>query len=364
MSRIQEIFRDHADAYLGQWGATVPEGHRRVIQAIRDCRSGACGHHMFQCPQCKQQHVANSSCGNRHCPVCQNEKAADWVYQRQMDLLPCTYFMATFTLPESLRALAWRNSQAVYDALLDEAAASLRTLEADPRFVGCKVAGFFGVLHTWGRQLQYHAHAHFVIPGGGLSPDRQRWIAARGDFLVHVRALSRLFRGKMRARLEELDLPAEIPQEVWTQEWVVHCEAVGDGRAVMKYLGAYVFRIAISDARIVAYDGQQVTFRYQKVGSSKWRQMTLSALEFMRRFLQHVLPAGFMKIRHFGFLSPNFTVPLQKIRELIGMLYELLRVEPVKAKPPQKPKPLRCPHCRSVMAWIAFLPPLRQAPAT
>ena len=308
--------------------------------------------------------MANASCGNRHCPLCQNEKAAEWVYQRQLDLLPCTYFLATFTVPEAVRAVAWKHPAEVYDALLDEAAACLRTLQADPRFVGCEVAGFFGVLHTWGRQLQFHPHAHFVIPGGGLSADRQQWVAARGDFLVHVRALSRLFRGKLRARLEDLGLLAEIPSTVWKQEWVVHCQAVGDGRTVMKYLGAYVFRVAISDARIIAYDGTQVTFRYQRVGSSKWRRLTLSALEFIGRFLQHVLPKGFVKVRHFGFLSPNFAVPLQKIREMICVLYELLRAQPVKAVPPKKPKPLRCPRCSAILVWLKFLAPPRIATVT
>lgn len=359
MSYIQQIVRDHADAYLAQYGAQASDGQRQALRAIADCRSGACGHHLFACPDCGETHVANSSCGNRHCPLCQHQKAATWVYQRQLDLLPCSYFLATFTLPPAVQAVAWRHPAAVYDALMDEAAASLRTLEADPRFVGCHVAGFFGVLHTWGRQLQYHPHAHFVIPGGGLSADRSRWIPARGDFLVHVRALSRLFRGKLRARLGALGLLAEVAPEAWRQDWVVHCECVGDGRATMKYLGAYVFRVAISDARIEAYDGQNVTFKYQKVGSSKWRRLRLSAVEFVRRFLQHVLPKGFVKIRHCGFLSPNFAVPLQKIRELICVLYELLRECPVKVTPPKTPKPLRCPQCHALMRWIKFLAPPR-----
>lgn len=364
MSRIQQIVRDHAATYLKQYGGAVSDGQRQALRAIAECRSGACGHHLFACPDCGQTHVANSSCGNRHCPLCQNEKAAAWVYRRELDLLPCTYFLATFTVPEAVRAVAWQHPAEVYNALLDEAAASLRTLQADPRFVGCDVAGFFGLLHTWGRQLQYHPHVHFVIPGGGLSEDRTQWVAARGDFLVHVRALSRMFRGKLRARLEELGLLTEVPSGVWKQEWVVHCEAVGDGRAVMKYLGAYVFRVAISDARIVAYDGAQLTFRYQKVGSSKWRHLTLSALEFIRRFLMHVLPKGFVKVRHFGFLSPNFAVPLQKIREMICILYELLRAQPVKAKPPRKPNPLRCARCSAIMEWVKFLAPPRRLAVT
>jgi hypothetical protein len=252
--------------------------------------------------------------------------------------------------------VARANQNVVYRALMTCAAESLRTLEADKRFVGCKVAGFFGVLHTWGRQLQYHPHAHFVIPGGGLSKDRQRWIASSSNFLVHVRALSALFRGKMRAALGKAGLLSKIPAEVWKRDWVVHCKPVGDGRAVMKYLGAYVFRVAVSDARIANYDGSSVMLRYRKVGSTRWRHLKLSPFEFIRRYLQHVLPHGFMKVRHYGFLSPNFSIPIQKIRELICVLYELLR-EALPTKPPKpKCKPLRCPDCNTIMRHFKFLP--------
>jgi len=205
-------------------------------------------------------------------------------------------------------------------------------------------------------------HVHFVIPGGGLSQDRDKWVASSGHFLVHVRALSRMFRGKMKAALREAGLMEKVPPEVWTQEWVVHCKPVGDGRHIMKYLGAYVFRVAISNARVVAYDGRNVTFKYQKVRSSKWKKMTLPAIEFMRRYLQHVLPGGFMKVRHYGFLSPNFGVPIQKIRELICVLYELLRNAPVRIRPPNQPRPLKCSRCSAVMKWVRYLPPVSASP--
>jgi hypothetical protein len=280
------------------------------------------------------------------------------VYRQQLKRLPCNYFMVTFTMPEELRAVARSHSAGVYAALFDCAAESLRTLEADTRFVGCKVAGFFGVLHTWGRQLQYHPHVHFVVPGGGLTADRQRWVSAKGDFLVHVRALSRLFRGKMKDRLRKEELLDAVPPDAWCTEWNVNCKAVGDGERTIKYLGAYVFRVAISDSRIMAYDGENVTFKYQKVGSAKWRMMTLSVFEFMRRYLEHVLPRGFVKVRHYGFLSPNCAVPLQRIRELICVLYETLRnLLPSVLEPPKKPKPLCCPVCQTLMRWIRFIRP-------
>jgi hypothetical protein len=310
----------------------------------------------------EEQHVANSSCGNRHCPVCQNDKASQWVYKQQLRLLPCNYFMATFTIPEELRAVARSNQKAVYRAMFKAAAESLSTLESDKRFVGSKVSGFFGVLHTWGRQIQHHPHVHFVIPGGGLSRDRSQWINAQGNFLVHVKALSKMYRGKLQKALTEAGLIDQILTKVWSQDWVVHCKSVGDGRHAMKYLGAYVFRVAVSETRIVDYDGQNVRIRYQKVGTSQWRYLTLDVFEFMRRYLQHVLPTGFMKIRHYGFLSPNFSLSLQSIRELICVLYELLRQCPVKVKPPAKPKPLKCRKCLAHMQWVSFIPPMRGIP--
>lgn len=359
MNIIQRIFTDHASDYLKRFEDSIPRSHRKVINAICECRSGKRGHHVFACPECGDKHIANSSCGNRHCPICQYDKAAKWVYRQQLRLLPCNYFMATFTIPEELRAVALRNQQVVYKAMFDCAAESLRALEADKRFVGCKVAGFFGVLHTWGRQLQYHPHVHFVIPGGGLSKDRSKWVSANGNFLVHVRALSKMFRGKLQDALKEAGLFEHTPASVWSQSWVVHCKAVGDGRAIMKYLGAYVMRVAISASRIVSYDGKNVCVKYQKVDSSKWRYMTLDVFEFMRRFLLHVLPNGFMKIRHYGFLSPRFSVSLQKIRELICALYELLRAQPIKVKPPSPPKPLKCSRCCTPMRWEMFIPSRR-----
>ena len=357
MSRIQDIFNEHGDAYLRKHGARVPGVHRQVIRAIQQCRTGRRGHHVFECPQCEEKHVAKSSCGNRHCPVCQNEKAAQWVYAQQLKLLPCTYFLATFTVPAALREVARRNQKVVYSAMAECSASTLRTLEADSRFVGCHVAGFTGVMHTWGRQLQYHPHVHYIIPGGGLDKDRCRWVCATGEFLVHVRALSRMFRGKMKDALDRAGLLESVPGEVWEQDWVVHCKPAGDGRHMVKYLGAYVFRVAISNARIEGYDGKTVTFKYQKVGSGKWRRMRLDVYEFMRRYLQHVLPKGFMKIRHYGFLSGNFAVAIQRIRELICVLYEALRDRPV-AMPLEKPRPLKCPKCRTVMRWTCFMPAL------
>jgi len=355
MNRIQQIFTDHAEGYIARYGHRMPNAHHKAVRAILNCRRGGCGHHVYRCPDCGETHRANSSCGNRHCPVCQHDRNIDWVYRQQLNRLPCTYFFATFTLPEGTRRCARAHQRVFYRAMFDCAAESLKTLEADPRFVGAKLSGFFGVLHTWTRQLEYHPHLHFIIPGGGLNAARDEWISAKGHFLVHVKALSRMFRGKMKARLRKEGLLDLIPEEVWQEDWVVHCKAVGDGRRTIKYLGAYVFRVALSDARIVTYDGQRVTFKYQRVGQSKWRLVTLDAFEFMRRYLQHVLPRGFVKVRHYGFCSPNSRISIQRIRELICVLYETLRDLLPEAEPPPRKKPLRCRRCNSLLVWVCFM---------
>lgn len=276
----------------------MPENHRKVIESIQRCKTLEYGIYIFECPDCGRKTTVNASCGNRHCPVCHNNKAAEWVQKQQERLLPCNYFLGTFTIPQELRRIARSNQKAVYSAMFKCASESLITLEADKRFVGCNIAGFFGVLHTWGRQLQYHPHLHFVIPGGGLSKNGKEWISAKGDFLVHVRALSKMFRGKMQKALKKAGLINEVSRNVWQKAWIVHCKSVGDGRHVMKYLGAYVFRVAISEKRILDYDGENVTFSYRKNTSKRMRKITLNVFEFMRRYLQHVLPSGFMKIRH------------------------------------------------------------------
>jgi len=357
MKTIQQIFCNHAEEYLARYN--VPWHQRKVLDAICKCRTSDAGQHLFSCPDCNEQHIANSSCGNRHCPICQNDKAAEWVYRQQLKQLPCTYFLTTFTLPHEFHGIARRNPAEVYRALFDASASSLKALESDKRFVGCDLTGFFGILHTWGRQIQYHPHIHYVVAGGGLSSDRDRWLAPRGDFLVHVRALSAVFKGKFKAELSRYGLLESVPGHVWRKNWVVHCKSVGNGRRALTYLGAYVFRVAISNARITDYDGTQVTFKYYKVGSKRPRKCTLDVLEFIRRYLQHVLPKGFMKVRHYGFLSAKCSVSIEKLREIIQKCAEVLR-NLLPPKPPEKVKPLTCPACSAVMKWECFVPGFRR----
>jgi hypothetical protein len=358
MKTIQQIFVDHHDEFIKTAGY-LSAAQRKALNAVCICRTGNAGQHVYECPDCREKHLADSSCGNRHCPVCQNDKAAQWVYRQQLKQLGCKYFMATFTVPRELHRIARRFPKEFYHALFRASSESLKLLKKDKRFVGCDTSGFFGILHTWGRQIQFHPHVHYVIPGGGLSRDLSRWCEPKGDFLVHVKALSKVFKGELYKQIDALGRLNYVPVNAWGKDWVVHCKCVGNGQNVLKYLGAYVFRVAISNARITEYDGQNVTFKYYKVGSKRVRYCTLPVLEFIRRYLRHVLPDGFMKVRHFGFLSSRSKVTIEYIRELISRFMDKL-IELILPAPPEKPAPLLCKKCSGLMKWVGFTPPVRR----
>ena len=275
-------------------------------------------------------------------------------------LLPVSYFMVTFTLPEPLRRLARANQQVLYNVLFRTSAAAVQELARDPRFVGGQV-GLVGVLQTWTRDLSYHPHIHYLVPGGGLSEDGQRWLCSRNAFLVHVKPLGRLFRAKFRAALQGTQLYDQIPTEVWRTEWVVHCQPVGTGQAALKYLAPYIFRVAISNERIVKVAEGQVTFRYKDPNGGKAKRCTLPAEEFIRRFLQHVLPKGFVKVRYYGLFSPSHRARLAQARALVGATDALL--EPKADSPTTELTAAAvetiptCPHCGQPLRWVERLPP-------
>jgi hypothetical protein len=343
--------------YLEQFGIRMPSEHKKVLRAIAACRTGELGTVLYGCQSCGQTHAMGRSCGNRHCPSCQQDKTRAWLETQTGSLLPCPYFLVTFTLPAELRPLAQSHQRAVYSALFEASSEALRRLAADPKFVGTDRIGFLGVLHTWGRTLEYHPHVHYVVPGGGISADGAQWLPSRADFLVPVKALSILFRAKFRDALGRAGLLDRADPAVWRRDWVVHSQATGDGRASVRYLARYVFRVAIGDHRIVACDDGKVTFTYRRVGSNRPRKMTLDAMEFLRRFLQHVLPAGFQKVRHYGFQSPNSGTSLEAVRWLItvalGAIFTL-KAEPA-AQPATIPA-LRCPACGGPMCLLGFVP--------
>jgi hypothetical protein len=358
MPTVADVLRRHGPAYLERFGAAMPAEHKKVLGAITACRTGELGTVIYECLSCGTRHAIGRSCGNRHCPTCQQDKAKAWLENQIGRLLPCPYFLLTFTVPAGLRALVRRHQRVAYAALFEASSAAIKTLAADPKYVGTSRCGFFGVLHTWGRTLEYHPHVHYVVPGGGTSKEGSRWLASRADFFVPVEALSILFRAKFRAALDRAGLLTEVDSRVWRQDWVVHSQAVGDGQASLKYLAPYVFRVAITNRRIVACDEHTVTFSYRRSGSNRWRKMTVDAFEFIRRFLQHVLPSALPKVRHYGFLSPNSRVSIDAVRWLVTLhywlTYRLVCTAPEDAV--TEPR-IRCSRCGGPMKVLWFLPP-------
>jgi len=357
MPTVADVLRQYGPAYLERFGAAMPAEHKKVLDAITACRTGRLGTVIYECACCGRRHAMGRSCGNRHCPTCQQDKAKAWLQDQLDRLLPCPYFLLTFTVPSGLRAFVRSHQRVAYAAMFEASSLAIKTLAADPKYVGTRQCGFFGVLQTWGRTLDYHPHIHYVVPGGGISQDGSRWLASRADFFVPVKALSILFRAKFRAALERAGLLAEVDSAVWNQDWVVDSRAVGDGQASLKYLAPYVFRVAISDHRIVACEQEKVTFSYRRSGSKRWRKMTVDALEFVRRFLQHVLPTGFPKVRHYGFQSPASGMSIEAVRWLVilhrGLIYRLLcgALKQSVAEPQ-----ICCPACGGPLQVLGFVP--------
>lgn len=358
MGAIQEIFRRHAPAYWTQFGQTMLASHARVIEAISDCRSAARGSVLYQCEDCAEPHLGARCCGNRHCPVCQQGKAERWLTRQLERRLPTPYFMLTFTVPAQLREFVRGHPREGYGALFEASAGAIKTLAADPKHIGADTPGFFGVLHTWGRQLQYHPHIHYVVPGGGFDSLDGRWHAADRGFYLPVRALSPIFRAKFRDAMEHAGLIEEIDPAVWRVDWNVNCQPVGDAKASLMYLSRYVFKVGISEQRIVRADESEVVFRYRKVGSARERSMSLAPAEFIRRFLQHVLPTGFMKVRYYGFLSPSFSMPIEEVKGRIELAHGFAVGVPQHSS--DEVPAIRtacCPHCGGKLRFCSIVLP-------
>lgn len=357
MTTIKDIFSQFGPEYLQRHAERIPNEHRKVIQAIIDCRSGELGVTLYYCQHCGEYHLVNRSCGNRHCPNCQHHKTQKWLIKQMARSLSTHYFLITFTVPEQLRDFIRSNQQPAYNAMFEASSEALKRLANDPRFIGTDLPGFFGVLQTWGRQLQYHPHIHYIVPGGGLSNDRTRWLSSRKDFYVPVQALSPIYRAKFRDAMEKAGLLDRIDPQVWTMDWNVDSEAVGESQTSLKYLAPYVFKVAISNSRIVRVEERSVTFKYREHGTDLYRTTSLDVLEFLRRFLQHVLPHGFMKVRHYGFLSATSTVPIDTIRALIDHHSGPAVAETL----PELPGP-RCPNCGGPLLRLHSTTANRQPP--
>jgi hypothetical protein len=355
---VADILRLHGPAYRARFGNRILPSHRRAMQDIEQCRTQSLGGQLYYCAQCQQQRYSYHSCKNRHCPKCQNQQANEWLEKQSELLLPTHHFLVTFTLPAELRPIARRHQLTIYPLLFRAAAAALQSLAQDPRFVGAR-PGLVGVLHTWTRQLLYHPHVHFIVTGGGLTDDG-RWRSARKDFLVPVKALSPIFRAKFRDHLKKTELFSLVDAQVWRQAWVVHSEPVGSGEAAFKYLAPYIFRVALSNNRLRTLHQGQVTFAYQESATDQLKHCTLTAQEFIRRFLQHVLPNRFVKVRYFGLLSPAQRPRLLKARQLLLATTHNLKSQLVKPFPP--PPIPTCPRCQGPLTLLGPLLPRGRAP--
>jgi len=354
MSRITQLLKQHGPSYLKEFGSRMPENHKKVLDALSNCRQGKYGFSDHICEECYDRVMLLNCCGNRHCPSCQGYKNIQWLAKQLDSLLPVNYFMITFTVPAELRELIRSNQKLCYEAMFKTSSDSLIALASDPKFIGCDKPGFFGVLHTWGRDMCYHPHIHYIVPGGGIKDGK--WRSSRDHYYADVRALSKLFRGKLTAQLKKAGLI--VPQAVWNKDWVVDSRAVGDGQSSLKYLAPYVNRVAISDKRIKKVTDTHVTYEYRPSKSQSYKNMTVTAHEFIRRFLQHTLPSGFMKIRYFGFMHPNCKTKPQQIREMISVLYEIIKdmidETPGDKLRREKLKPFSCKHCEGTMIMLEY----------
>ena len=317
---VAEVLRKFAPAYLQKYGPRLPLRHRKVLSLILRCGTGELGHAVYRCQSCDEQHWIGRSCGNRHCPNCQKQKTQVWLQQQTSKLLPVQHFVVTFTVPQELRPLLRANQRAGYEAIFRAGSQVIKQLLANDKHLGSERIGFFGVLHTWGRDLQtYHPHVHFVVPGGGVSRDGSKWLQVKPDQLFHPLPAKKLYKKLFVEELRKAGLYGKLPYGVLKFDWVVNIKPVGNGEAVLKYLAPYVYRVAISDNRIVSVDDQQVVYRIKPSGSQNWKTRSCGGEQFVRWFCQHVLPAGFQKVRYYGFMSPNNKLGLADVRWLAWM---------------------------------------------
>jgi hypothetical protein len=362
MVELADIFREYGPAYRDKYGSRMLPSHLAAMRAIEQCRTEALGGHLYYCADCDEAWYSYHSCRNRHCPKCQQNAAQQWLEKQEQLLLPVPYFLVTFTLPQSLRPLARKEQKTVYNLLFRAAAHSLQQLAHDPRFVGGPI-GMVGILQTWTRDMRFHPHVHFLVPGGALSADGRRWLRTKNHFFVHTKPLARLFRGKMRHALRKEGLLSQTPDITWRQEWVVDCRSVGRGESALKYLAPYVFRVALSNKRILNVAHGQVTFSYQDGQTKRQRTCTLSAEAFIHRFLQHVLPRGFVKVRYYGLLAPSSRSRLAQAKRLLGITTDLQISSQISDHDGvQEEKVVDCPHCGQPMISILHIRPRPRNP--
>lgn len=367
---VADVFRAAGPAYRARHAGHLSLHQLKIMSAIEQCRTAAMGGHVEACTDCGHWRIAYNSCRNRHCPKCQSVAARTWLAEREADLLPVGYFHVVFTLPAEIGVIAFQNKALVYDLLFRTASETMQIIAADPRHLGARI-GITAVLHTWGSALTHHPHIHMIVPGGGISLDRERWVSARPAFLLPVRVLGALFRRLFLARLvtlhdaRQLDFFGSMAHladrraflrhlsPVRKKRWVVYAKPPFAGpEAVLAYLSRYTHRVAISNSRLLRFDEDGVTFRYKdyrRGAADRQQVMTLAADEFIRRFLLHVLPRGFHRIRHYGLLaSGTRRTSLERARQLLAVAAPATDdapLEPADARPP-------CPCCGGRMVIV------------
>ena len=383
---VADVFRRHGDAYRQAHDGHIGRVERKVMGAIEACRTAALGGHVEACADCGLIRQAYNSCRNRHCPKCQGLTRAEWLAERQAELLPTQYFHVVFTMPSAVAEIAFQNKAIVYGILFKAAAETLRAIAADPKHLGAEI-GLVAVLHTWGQSLHHHPHVHCVVPGGGPSPDGTRWVSCRPGFFLPVRVLSRLYRRlfleSLQAAFEAGELgffgelahvrePAAFAKLIGQMsqiEWVVYAKPpFGGPEQVLAYLGRYTHRVAIANSRLVDIEDGQVAFRWKDYRHhDKVKVMTLAADEFIRRFLLHTLPDGFHRIRHYGFLANGHrAAKLDLCRRLLGSRQP---PQPVPPAADYREQYLRltgrsldvCPCCGGRMTTLGAIPPTRRS---
>jgi Putative transposase/Transposase zinc-binding domain len=348
---LADVVRRHGPAYIQKYGARMPQRHRRALDAILRCHTPACGGSLYVCAECGHQHFAYHRCGHRACGQCGFPQGEAWRARQQERLLPVTYFLLTCTVPQELRSVFRRHPELCYGILMQESAAALQDVAKQPRYFGGAL-GLLGVLHTWTRQLRYHPHVHYLVPGVARCDDGTLCFPKDPAFLLPVARVSARLRNRFeqRFRRDAVELYRQIVPSVWRKSWVVHCQSAGRGSEALGYLSRYIYQTAISGARLLAQDDESVTFSYRDSTSGERHSCRLPAERFLQRFLQHVLPKGFHRVRHSGWLSPAACQHFAQVATLLAVCLAAVRPRPTALVV------ILCPKCQKPLRRMAHIP--------
>ncbi|CAD71828.1 IS91 family transposase [Rhodopirellula baltica] len=362
MKGVSMVLKRYGDQYIAKHGTRMTAQQKKVLRAVMACREDSLGTIQYACSGCGEVTHVPRSCCNRHCPACQHQRQQQWLASVQENLLPCQYFLITFTLPAGLREFAMAHPKVLYVAMMSAAAQALQQAATNPRHVGVSETGFTSVLHTWGRDLGYHPHVHVVVPAGGIDAGGV-WQSSRASLFVPEQILERLFRGKLKDKLRSESYFDSIPDDAWKGRFVVDSEAVGSGEFAVAYLAPYVMRGAVANRRVTQCDEStsleeaSLTLQVKRSGTRQYKPMQMRVEEFIRRWLQHVLPAGFHRVRHYGFANARSKRSLEEVRWLVAVSlerqYELACSQQIVMA---EPVAMQCPNCGGPMINLGYTP--------